>query len=132
MLRKFRARVLGVVATCMTGIASTLSPVVKGTIQGALHPYHMGGCQNYGPLLGPLNTWCRIIIGTHKGSIILTTTHMYYPTVNGRGQSPRKIVHGCGGASGQRRRGIRFVGKQKHGIFRTFMGKRAHANQGLK
>ena len=31
---------------------------------------HTGGCQNYGPLLGPLNTWCR------KGSIILPATHM--------------------------------------------------------
>ena len=26
----------------------------------------MGGCQNYGPFLGTLNTWCRIIIGIHK------------------------------------------------------------------
>ena len=55
---------------------------------------HRGGCQNYGPLLGPLNTGpllgplntgpllgplntrCRIILRTHKGTIILTTTHM--------------------------------------------------------
>ena len=27
----------------------------------------MGGCQNYGPLLGPLNTRCRMILGTQKG-----------------------------------------------------------------
>ena len=26
----------------------------------------MGGCQNYGPFLGSLNTRCRIIIGTQK------------------------------------------------------------------
>ena len=32
---------------------------------------YMGGCQNYGPLLGPLNTRCRIILGTQKGTIIL-------------------------------------------------------------
>ena len=36
----------------------------------------MGGCQNYGPLLGTLNIRCRIIVGTQKGTIILTTTHM--------------------------------------------------------
>ena len=34
----------------------------------------MGGCQNYGPLLRPLNTRCRIIPRTQKGTIILTTT----------------------------------------------------------
>ena len=36
----------------------------------------MGGCQNYGPLLGTLNIRCRTIIGTQKGTIVLTTTHM--------------------------------------------------------
>ena len=35
----------------------------------------MGGCQNYGPFLGTLNIRCRTIIGTQKGTIILTTTH---------------------------------------------------------
>ena len=28
---------------------------------------HVGGCQNYGPLLGPLNTRCHIILRTPKG-----------------------------------------------------------------
>ena len=37
---------------------------------------YMAGCQNYGPFLGTLNTRCRIIIGTQKGTISLTTTHM--------------------------------------------------------
>ena len=37
---------------------------------------HMDGCQNYGPLLGSLNTRCRIMIRTQKGTRILTTTHM--------------------------------------------------------
>ena len=37
---------------------------------------YMGGCQNNGPLLGPLNTRCRIILRTQKGTIILTTTHI--------------------------------------------------------
>ena len=36
----------------------------------------MGSCQNYGPFLGTLNNGCRIIIGTQKGTRILTTTHM--------------------------------------------------------
>ena len=36
----------------------------------------MGGCQDYGPFLGTLNIRCRIIIGTQKGTIILTTTHI--------------------------------------------------------
>ena len=33
-------------------------------------------CQNYGPLLGPLTTRCRIILRTQNGTIILTTTHI--------------------------------------------------------
>ena len=37
---------------------------------------HMGGCQNYGPLLGTLKIRGRIIIGTPKRTIILTTTHV--------------------------------------------------------
>ena len=37
---------------------------------------HMGGCQNYGPFWGTLNNRCRAIIRTHKGTIILTTTHI--------------------------------------------------------
>ena len=42
---------------------------------GLLKPY-MGGCQNYGPFLGTLNIKGRIIIGTQKGTIVLTTTHI--------------------------------------------------------
>ena len=37
---------------------------------------HMGGCQNYGPFSGTLDIRCRIIIGTPKGTVILTTTHI--------------------------------------------------------
>ena len=40
----------------------------------------MGGCQNYGPFLGTLNIRGRIIIGTQKGTIILTTSHIIYYT----------------------------------------------------
>ena len=36
----------------------------------------MGGCQNYGPFLGTLNIRCHTILGTQKGTIILTTTHI--------------------------------------------------------
>ena len=36
----------------------------------------MGGCPNYGPFLGTLNIRCHIIIGTQKGTIILTTNHI--------------------------------------------------------
>ena len=43
----------------------------------------MGGCQNYGPFLGTLNMRCRIIIGTPKGTIILTTTHINGCNPNG-------------------------------------------------
>ena len=45
----------------------------------------MSGCQNYGPLLGPLNTRCRTIIGTQKGTMILTTT-----------QYTMKLLGACG------------------------------------
>ena len=37
---------------------------------------HMCGCQSYGPFLGTLNIRGHIIIGTQKGTIILTTTHI--------------------------------------------------------
>ena len=44
----------------------------------------MGGCQNSGPLLGPLNTRRRIIMRSQKGTMTLTTTHLgdlnYVPT----------------------------------------------------
>ena len=40
---------------------------------------NMGGCLNYGPLLGPLNTRCRIILRTQKGTISLTATHTQTP-----------------------------------------------------
>ena len=36
----------------------------------------MGVCQNYDPFWGTLNVRCRTIIGTQKGTIILTTTPM--------------------------------------------------------
>ena len=47
----------------------------------------MGSCQNLGPFLGTLNTRCRIIIGTQKGTLILATTHM------GVGGNPQRYTH---------------------------------------
>ena len=35
----------------------------------------MGGCQNYGPSLGPYYSAAPSIWGTQKGTFILTTTH---------------------------------------------------------
>ena len=40
----------------------------------ALVERQRGGCQNYGPKNGTLNMRCCIILGTQKGTIILTTT----------------------------------------------------------
>ena len=39
--------------------------------------WDMSRRQNYGPLLGPLNTRCCITLRTQKGTITLTTTHMF-------------------------------------------------------
>ena len=38
----------------------------------------MGGCQDYGPFLDPYYNTAPNIWGTHKGTIILTTTHIGY------------------------------------------------------
>ena len=39
--------------------------------------YYMGVCHNYGPRLCPLNTRYLILLRTQKGTMILTTTHIY-------------------------------------------------------
>ena len=46
---------------------------------GASKTKPLAGCQNYGPLLGTLNIRGRIIIGTPKGTIILTTKPLAEP-----------------------------------------------------
>ena len=53
---------------------------------------YTGGCQNHGPLLGPLNTRCRIILRTQKGTIILTTTHTTLVRHDTGGRSPGPIA----------------------------------------
>ena len=45
---------------------------MEATIMG-----YMSYSLNYGPFLGTLNTRCRIIIGTQKGTIILPTTQVW-------------------------------------------------------
>ena len=51
----------------------------------------MGGCQNYGHFLGTLNIRCRIIVGIQKGTIILTTTHMFEGEFDKRLTSIRQL-----------------------------------------
>ena len=41
----------------------------------------VGCCQNYGPVLGTLNIRCCSIIGSQKGTIILTTDHITFITI---------------------------------------------------
>ena len=57
---------------------------------------HMGGCQNYGPFLGTLNIRGRIIIGTQKGTIILTTTHIEYEKYDQPCLFPSWVLRSCG------------------------------------
>ena len=50
--------------------------MIRLDISHLLSDLHVGSCQNYGPFLGTLNNRCRTILGTPKGTIILTTTHV--------------------------------------------------------
>ena len=61
---------------------------------------YMGGCQNYGPFLRTLNIKCRIIIGTKKGTIILTTTHMSFSlsSLNGFYRGIYRVIKGNTGS----------------------------------
>ena len=65
-----------------TGLGQRMKPR-QAEVQASAYAYiiytYMGGCQNYGPFLGTLNTRCRIIIGFQKGTVILTTTHIPRP-----------------------------------------------------
>ena len=55
----------------------TQAPMAGPSVYILLEIYtYMGGCQNYDPFWGTLNSRCRIIVGIHKGTIILTTIHM--------------------------------------------------------
>ena len=53
------------------------------------HETDLGGCQNHGPAMDPLNTRCRILVRTQKGTIILTTTHFDSKSQRNRTCSPR-------------------------------------------
>ena len=52
------------------------SPALGGDLKRTCSWGRVGGCQNYGPLLDPLTTRCRVILRTQKGTMILTTTHI--------------------------------------------------------
>ena len=68
----FRNRLEFNVFGCFSSIVSVRSSFIIPKTRAK--PCHIkGGCQNYGPLLGTLVIRCRIIIGTQKGTIILTT-----------------------------------------------------------
>ena len=58
---------------------------IQGFLGSLVSAYYMCGCQNYGPFLGTLNIRCRIIIGTQKGTIILTTNHILGNQMGSRG-----------------------------------------------
>ena len=51
----------------------------------------MGGCQNYGPFLGTLNIRCRNILGTQKGTIVLTTAHIRNVFRRSRSKAPLDV-----------------------------------------
>ena len=56
----------------------------------------MGGCRNYGPFLGTLNIGAILhIIGTQKGTIILTTTHMILLTTSKLGRASTPFAFGA-------------------------------------
>ena len=62
------------------GARQRLKPVIhpKPSNRGDANVGYMGSCQNYGHFSGTLNIRCRIILGTQKGTIILTATHMLH------------------------------------------------------
>ena len=72
--RAFGSAVPGLLKPYVTVSVSILSQCCKTS--ECFFVRHMGGCQNSGPFLGTLNNRCRIIMGTQKGTIILTTTHI--------------------------------------------------------
>ena len=69
---------------CVPGADGTYAPPLIDRIQGLgfgglafdFGEIHMGGCQHYGPFWGTLDIRGRIIIGTQKGTIILTIPHI--------------------------------------------------------
>ena len=62
---------------------STFYTIYHNSALGFLNS-HMGGCQNYGSLLGSLNTRCRNILRNQNGTIVFTTTRMDFPRPNFR------------------------------------------------
>ena len=54
----------------LLGVPRSLLPFSLGYM-------HAGGCQNYGPFLGPHYNTAPMIHGTQRGTLIFTTTHVY-------------------------------------------------------
>ena len=48
----------------MFDVCQSFSDVAVQGLPSSGFKGYMGGCQNYGPLLGPLNTRCGIILRT--------------------------------------------------------------------
>ena len=71
-----RIRLQGLVASAEGWAGVRLDLPKVGDVMAKSPKGRMGGCQNYGPPLGPPNTRCHVILRTPKGTIILTTTHM--------------------------------------------------------
>ena len=71
-------RTIWVVVKIMSGLYwGIMEKKMETTIMGYIGIIgYMGACQNYGPFLGTLNIRGHIILGTQKGTIILTTSHM--------------------------------------------------------
>ena len=59
----------------MARITAVLLAAMHDCLRQECHA-ELGGCQNYGPFLGPYYNTAPNIWGTQKGTIILTTTQL--------------------------------------------------------
>ena len=61
---------MGLIMACYRGLYGIVRGLIKSTDHPKWEARHMGGCQNYDPLIGPLDTRCRAVLRTPKGTII--------------------------------------------------------------
>ena len=79
---KGKLRVGGMDETCQEKLRRAFTLLQNLTAGPRLESSsHMGACQKSGPFLGPLNTRCRIMLRTKKGTIILTTIHISHSSL---------------------------------------------------
>ena len=107
--------------TSSTAEAQITAP---GVFAAATHErMQLGRCQNYGPFLGTLNIRCRIIIGTQKGTIILTTTQLNSNSYRPSFQKPRHLCKNHRTMTEQNSRTPKFLSPKAQGtmchMFRT-------------